>query len=1365
MYVGMHILIIDLYLLDCKLMNCGRLDSNALICDCRVIWLQRMLKDKQSTTQVAATCDQPELLHGQSLVSISEADFHCKKPSFTEEPDDVDVNFGGTSYFRCKADGDPHPDIVWFRDSNEINFQDDDLDKRYSLLNDGTTLMIENTQDSDEGVYECMAKNVIGEVKSRRVQMAKRHVTEKSHRTDHFQQHNKKPPKFESGAAKPRFQEYPQGQEVVLGGSAELRCKATGSPQPQVTWTRASQPISTDLRYQVSTGGTLSISNIQSQDGGVYRCTAINYLGSITAVAQIVVQEPPQISERPQDQKVSEGRFVEFICKAEGTPQPHLIWRKDGRTIVADARIIIDFFGTTLRISSVRKSDEGLYECRAQNIVGIVSSQARLTVKAKIAPTFRHIPRDMAVSEGSNVQFLCNAEGDPAPIVAWIKDGRVLSDNSRRRIGADGTLYIYNVDKDDEGRYDCAADNGIGYITTFVHLKIKADSDHPGDKFVQIAFEEASRNVDRAYNDTLRNLYAKDKVYTPAELLRLFRFPSQSAQHLARAAEIYERTLLIIKRHVESGAKFNLSEFSYHDVLSPSHLEMIANLSGCLVHRRVVDCGDMCFHGRYRTFDGTCNNLQHPMWAASETPFLRILQPIYENGFNIPVAWSDNLYHGHPKPSPRLVSMQVISTDEITPDDEYSHMLMQWGQFLDHDLDLAPPTISSERFVDGEDCSQSCDNSPPCFPIQIPSSDPRSLSQRCMEFTRSSAICGSGSTSLLFENVMPREQINVLTSFVDASQVSIINHFSLEVESIGLHPIRSLLGYSRAHIQLKLVFNNTDFGGKPLMPFSDNWPIDCRRDPRESNIGCFLGGDIRVNEQLGLAAIHTLFFREHNRIAETLRSLNTHWDSDMLFHETRKIIGAQMQHITYKHWLPKIFGPKGMHMLGPYQGYDPNVDSSISNSFATAAMRFGHTLINPIFHRLNASYEPIPQGHLPLSKAFFSPFRLVEEGGVDPLVRGLFVMPAKLRKSDQLLNKELTEQLFRQVHAVALDLAAINIQRGRDHALPGYNEWRRFCNLTYAHSFHDLRHEIRSHELREKLRELYGHPSNIDLWVAGVSEDLVPGARVGPTFLCILVDQFRRLRSGDRFFYENPGVFKPEQLVQIKQSSMSRIVCDNSDKIQEVTSDIFIIPQKHQPNFTSCNNVAPVDLRFWTECCHDCTRSGDFNSITRLTSNNRLRRELQFSYPGDKPFYTNVSLADSMLVEFKEAHVPLPNSIPLPHKIFSRGKMDLLSIGDEDVLEERVEGIEEVIVQLKKQLKQLKKKFKVLAVECRSSNNRSKQCRDSRGIERDHGEEWEMDSCSRCRCEDQQITCKVQTCPPLSCETPVLHENSCCPVC
>src|ERR1700735_940641 len=116
-----------------------------------------------------------------------------------------------------------------------------------------------------------------------------------------------------------------------------------------------------------------------------------------------------------------------------------------------------------------------------------------------------------------------------------------------------------------------------------------------------------------------------------------------------------------------------------------------------------------------------------------------------------------------------------------------------------------------------------------------------------------------------------------------------------------------------------------------------------------------------------------------------------------------------------------------MEQLGPYSGYNHQQVPSISNVFSTAAMRFGHTLINPFLLRLNESYKATTNfsSTLLLQFAFFAPHRLVEEGGLDPLLRGLLFAPTKEPKSDQIVNNELTEHLFTFARHVSLDLASV----------------------------------------------------------------------------------------------------------------------------------------------------------------------------------------------------------------------------------------------------------------------------------------------------------------------------------------------------
>ncbi|VDK78047.1 unnamed protein product [Litomosoides sigmodontis] len=102
----------------------------------------------------------------------------------------------------------------------------------------------------------------------------------------------------------------------------------------------------------------------------------------------------------------------------------------------------------------------------------------------------------------------------------------------------------------------------------------------------------------------------------------------------------------------------------------------------------------------------------------------------------------------------------------------------------------------------------------------------------------------------------------------------------------------------------------------------------------------------------------------------------------------------------------------------------------------------------------------------------------------------------------------------------------MNIQRGRDHALPGYVEFRKWCNLSPVENWDDLK-KIMPHEIINKLKHLYGHPGNIDLFVGGVAEKRYDDALVGPTFSCIIGEQFRRIRDGDRFCVQHTGVNEP----------------------------------------------------------------------------------------------------------------------------------------------------------------------------------------------------------------------------------------------
>uniref|UniRef100_A0AAV2IY32 Peroxidase n=1 Tax=Knipowitschia caucasica TaxID=637954 RepID=A0AAV2IY32_KNICA len=279
-----------------------------------------------------------------------------------------------------------------------------------------------------------------------------------------------------------------------------------------------------------------------------------------------------------------------------------------------------------------------------------------------------------------------------------------------------------------------------------------------------------------------------------------------------------------------------------------------------------------------------------------------------------------------------------------------------------------------------------------------------------------------------------------------------------------------------------------------------------------------------------------------------------------------------------------------MHrLLGRYPGYNPRVDPSVSNVFATAVYRFAHLAIQPMLTRLDANYREHPQfPSVSLSQSFFAPWRIVFEGGVDPLIRGLISRPAKLNTQDHMMVDALRERLFQFVRQLALDLGSLNMQRGRDHGLPGYNAWRRFCGLSAPRNQAELAQVMNNTELAQKLLDLYGTPENIDVWLGGVSEPFVRGGRVGPLFACLIANQFKDIRQGDRFWYENPGVFTKRQRLALSRVTLSRVICDNTG-ITTVPQDVFRAwSRSNRP--VRCNKLPSVNLKAWKE--QSCSGSG-----------------------------------------------------------------------------------------------------------------------------------------------------------------------------
>ena len=515
------------------------------------------------------------------------------------------------------------------------------------------------------------------------------------------------------------------------------------------------------------------------------------------------------------------------------------------------------------------------------------------------------------------------------------------------------------------------------------------------------------------------------------------------------------------------------------------------------------------FPSDFRSIDGTGNNLANPAFGSAVTALLRMTTVDYGDGVGTPA--------GAGRASARQVSNDVSNQTSMMPNaDGLNDLFWQWGQFLDHDIDLTGGADPAEA-----------------FDIEVPLGDvffdPFSTGTQVIPLSRSVYDDTSG----------VRQQLNEITAFIDASNV-------YGSDATRAAELRTLDGTGR----LKTSGGMAGVQGA-MLPFNVNGLPNAQPDGSDP-ADFFLAGDVRANEQVALTAVHTLFVREHNYWAARL-GLIPGLTGDEIYELARALVGAEMQAITYNEFLPMLLGPGA---LSPYSGYDQSVDPGIANLFSTVTYRFGHTMVSPTLQRISPRGGALPAGHLDLANAFFSPEELLDSRnrGIEPLLRGLASQQAQ--EVDGHLVDAIRNFMFGPPGAGGFDLASLNIQRGRDHGLPGYNQARIDLGLPPVASFADITSDV---DIQNALAGVYGSVDDIDAWVGVLCEDHVAGATVGETVVASLTDQFERLRDGDRFWYENQ--LSPELVSFVNEQTLRRIIVRNTRiRYNQLPQDIFVAP-------------------------------------------------------------------------------------------------------------------------------------------------------------------------------------------------------------
>jgi peroxidase len=447
-----------------------------------------------------------------------------------------------------------------------------------------------------------------------------------------------------------------------------------------------------------------------------------------------------------------------------------------------------------------------------------------------------------------------------------------------------------------------------------------------------------------------------------------------------------------------------------------------------------------------RSLDGFGNNLAQPTRGQAGMPYPRMAPANYADGIGTPA----------PGPEPRYVSNRIFNdvSQNVFSERGVSQWGFVWGQFLDHTFGL--------RLEDGQE-----------VPIPFDANDPLEEFRNdvgSIQFTRSAAAKGTGRDSV-------REQVNTVSSYIDAFVVYGGTADRLDWLRVGPRD------GDPTNNGAELLTDDAYLPTSASRPGADTPSMELVGRLMADPQAAVVAGDVRANENVALTATQTLFVREHNRIVAALpRQL----PEEIKFEIARRVVGAEQQWITYNEFLPAM----GVD-LPPYEGYDPTVDPSITNEFATVGFR-AHSQVHGELET-EVPLDRIPPGNLdalaaqgvevtivgdvaeiavPLNVAFGNP-ELVGDIGLGSVLAGLGREPQYA--NDEMIDNQLRSVLFQMpgpeianpqdcLDGTALagcftgvmDLGAIDIARGRDHGMPSYNQMRAAFGLEPHHAFTDV---------------------------------------------------------------------------------------------------------------------------------------------------------------------------------------------------------------------------------------------------------------------------------------------------------------------
>ena len=261
----------------------------------------------------------------------------------------------------------------------------------------------------------------------------------------------------------PSFAVWPTNLSVVVSSNAIFNPTISGTQPMSFQWFFNNTPLTDGGRISGSTNSTLTIANVQTNDGGNDVLVASNIVGVTTSSVAVLtpVILPPSFITPPVTQAVPQGSNVNFFAVVAGTPPYSYQWLFNGTPLTDDGWHIVGALTSSLTISNLTTADAGDYTLTVSNLSGAISATASLIVMTP--PVFTSPPVGRSVPPGLPTTFTASASGIPAPYYQWLLNGTNLTGWS-----FSNSLPVTAVGANNLGAYQVVAQNSVGSVTSVV---------------------------------------------------------------------------------------------------------------------------------------------------------------------------------------------------------------------------------------------------------------------------------------------------------------------------------------------------------------------------------------------------------------------------------------------------------------------------------------------------------------------------------------------------------------------------------------------------------------------------------------------------------------------------------------------------------------------------------------------------------------------------------------------------------------------------------------------------------------------------------------------------------------------------------